>query len=145
MNKLLLTAAIVALTGLQQPAFAHGDEEHGNQPHETTAEMVMPATTAQESLVSIQAGMMTISSQIEAGQFDTIHAEIEKVDMAAKALKASADVAEAKKDRLESSINQLTGQLGKLHVVTDAKDAEKSKVEFKKAEGALKLVESNLK
>ena len=61
MNKLLLTAAIVALTGLHQPAFAHGDEEHGNQPHETTAEMVMPATTAQESLVSIQAGMMTIS------------------------------------------------------------------------------------
>ncbi len=145
MKKLMLTAAIVALTGLNQPAFAHGDEDHGSQPHETTAEAKMPATTSQESLASIQTGMDTVGSQIDAAQFDLTHAEIEKIDAAAKTLKTSATVADDKKVRLESSINQFVAQLGKLHVVADAKDAEKSKAEFKKAQGAFKLVEAALK
>ncbi len=145
MKKLLLTAAIIALTGLNQPAFAHGDEEHGSQPHETTAEAMMSATTAQESLTSIQTSMDTLGSQIDAGQLDLTHVEIEKIDAAAKVLKTSATVEDDKKARLESSINQFVAQLGKLHVVADAKDAEKSKTEFKKAQGALKLIESNLK
>ncbi len=143
MKKLLLTAAILALTGLNQPAFAHGDEDHGSQPHETTAEATMPTT--QEALTSIQTGIDMLGSQIDAGQLDLTHAEIEKIDAAAKALKTNATVADDKKARLESSINQFIAQLGKLHTVADAKDAEKSKAEFKKAQGALKLIESNLK
>ncbi len=145
MKKLLLTAAILALTGLNQPAFAHGDEEHGAQPHETTAEATMPATTSQETLASIQTGMDTLGSQIDAGQLDLTHVEIEKIDAAAKVLKTSATVEDDKKARLESSINQFVAQLGKLHTVADAKDAEKSKTEFKKAQGAFKLVEAALK
>ncbi len=145
MKKLLLTAAILALTGLNQPAFAHGDEEHGAQPHETNAEATMPATTSQETLASIQTGMDTLGSQIDAGQLDLTHVEIEKIDAAAKVLKTSATVEDDKKARLESSINQFVAQLGKLHVVADAKDAEKSKTEFKKAQGAFKLVEAALK
>ncbi len=145
MKKLLLTAAILALTGINQPAFAHGDEDHGDQPHGTTVEATLPATTAQESLTTIQTGMDTVGSQIDAGQFDLTHAEIEKIDAAVKALKTSASVADDKKARLESSTNQFVAQLGKLHVATDAKDAEKSKTEYKKAQGAFKLIESNLK
>ena len=145
MKKLLLTAAILVLTGLQQPAFAHGDEEHGSQPHEATSEMAMPAMTAQESLTSIQTGMATISSKIETGALDGLHEEIEKIDMAAKMLKEKATVTEDKKARLESSLDQLSAQLDKMHDATDAKDMEKSKAEFKKAEGALKLVEAVLK
>ena len=145
MKKILLTAAIFALTGLSQPAFAHGDEDHGDQPHETTAEAAMPATTTQEPLTSIQTSMDALGSQIDAGQFDLTHAKIEKIDAAAKALKTSASVTDDKKARLESSINQFVAQLGKLHTVADAKDAEKSKAEFKKAQGAFKLVEAALK
>lgn len=145
MKKLLLTAAIIALTGLNQPAFAHGDEDHGSQAHETTAEATMPAATTQEALTSIQTSMDAVGSQIDAGQFDLTHAEIEKIDTAAKALKTTATVTDDKKARLESSINQFVTQLGKLHVVADAKDAEKSKAEFKKAQGAFKLVEAALK
>lgn len=143
MKKLLLTTAIIALTGLNQPAFAHGDEDHGNQPHETTAEATMPTT--QEALTSIQTGIDMLGSQIDAGQLDLTHAEIEKIDAAAKALKTNATVADDKKARLESSINQFIAQLGKLHTVADAKDVEKSKAEFKKAQGAFKLVEAALK
>lgn len=145
MKKLLLTAAIIALTGLNQPAFAHGDEDHGTQPHEAATEAATPALTAQEALGSIQTGMGTVGSQIDAGQFDLTHEEIEKIDAAAKSLKTSATVAEDKKARLESSINQFVAQLGKLHTVTDSKDAEKSLAEFKKAQGAFKLVEATLK
>lgn len=145
MKKLLLTAAIIVLAGLNQPAFAHGDEDHGDQPHETTAEAAMPATTTQEPLTSIQTSMDALGSQIDAGQLDLTHAEIEKIDAAAKALKTSATVADDKKARMESSINQFVAQLGKLHTVADAKDAEKSKAEFKKAQGAFKLVEAALK
>lgn len=145
MKKLLLAATILALAGLNQPAFAHGNEDHGDQPHEMAMETTMPATATQEPLISIQTGMDTLGSQIDAGQFDLTHAEIEKIDTAAKALKISATVAEDKKARLESSINQFVAQLGKLHTVADAKDAEKSKAEFKKAQGAFKLVEAALK
>lgn len=145
MKKLMLTAAIIALTGLNQPAFAHGDENHGSQPHETATEAAMPAATTQEALTSIQTGMDTVASQIDAGQLDLTHAEIEKIDAAAKSLRSSATVTEDRKARLESSINQFVAQLGKLHTVADAKDAEKSKAEFKKAQGALKLIEANLK
>ncbi len=145
MKKLLLTVAIFSLTGLSQPAFAHGDEDHGDQPHETTAETAMPATTTQEALTNIQTGIDALGSQIDAGQLDLTHAEIEKIDAAAKALKTSASVTDDKKARLESSINQFIAQLGKLHTVADAKDAEKSKAEFKKAQGAFKLVEAALK
>ena len=80
MKKLLLTVAIFSLTGLSQPAFAHGDEDHGDQPHETTAEASMPATTTQEALTSIQTSMDVLGSQIDAGQLDLTHAEIEKID-----------------------------------------------------------------
>lgn len=145
MKKLIFIIAILALTGLQQPAFAHGDEDHGNQSSESATEMPIPTMTSQETLTSIQTGMATIGAQIDTGQFELIHAETENIDRAAKTLKASASVAEAKKARLESSINQFVAQLAKLHVVTDAKDAEKSKAEFKKAQGALKLVEATLK
>lgn len=145
MKKLLLTAAILALTGLQQPAFAHGDEEHGDHRQEATTEAAMPAMTAPEALMSIQSGMTTIGSQIESGTLDAIHEEIEKIDMAAQTLKEKATVTEDKKTRLESSLGQLSAQLDKLHEATDAKDIEKSKAEFKKAEGALKLVEAALK
>lgn len=147
MKKLLLTAAILILTGLHQPDFAYGSEGHGNQPHESEAEMATPSITEQEPLTSIQTGMSTIGSQIEAGQFNLIHAEIEKIDSATKDLKSSATVGDEKRARLASSIDQLVAQLGKLHTVTDDKEVVKSKAdtEFKKAQGAMKLVESALK
>jgi hypothetical protein len=88
--------------------------------------------TAQEALTNIQAGMDTVGSQIDAGQLDLTHAEIEKIDAAVKSLKTSATIADDKKARLESSINQFMVQLGKLHTVADAKDAEKSKAELKR-------------
>lgn len=50
-----------------------------------------------------------------------------------------------RKPRLEASLKQLSGQLGRLHSTSDSKDAEKTTAELKKVEGALRLVENALK
>jgi DNA-binding transcriptional regulator GbsR (MarR family) len=148
MKKLLLTTAILAAIGFQQPALAHGDEKHEGQHTEAPAaapKAVATATDAQGALTEIQAGMKTISTQISENKHDAMHDEIEKIEASIKALKEKSALEGDKKTRLEASLKQLSTQLGKVHSAADAKDAEKTKIEFKKAEGALKLVESAAK
>lgn len=148
MNKLLLTTAILALIGFQQPALAHGDEKHEGHHSEapaTEAKTVSKATNAQEALSEIQTGMKTINTQISENKHDALHNEIEKIEASINALKEKAGLEGDKKNRLESSLKQLSTQLGKVHSAADTKDAEKTKAEFKKAEGALKLVENAAK
>lgn len=148
MKKLLLTTAILATIGLQQPALAHGDEKHEGQHTEAPAidpKALSTATDAQGALTEIQAGMKTISTQISENKHDAMHDEIEKIEVSIKALKEKSVLEGDKKTRLEASLRQLSTQLGKVHSAADAKDAEKTKTEFKKAEGAFKLVESAAK
>ncbi len=148
MKKLLLTTAILATLGVQQPALAHGNKKHEGQHTEAPSadpKAVATATDAQGALVEIQAGMKTISTQISENKYDAMHDEIEKIEASIKVLKEKSALEGDKKTRLESSLKQLSAQLGKVHSAADAKDAEKTKTEFKKAEGALKLLESNVK
>lgn len=148
MKKLLLTTAILAFAGLQQPALAHGDEKHEGQHTEAPAadsKATATATDAQSALAEIQAGMKTISTQISENKHDAMHYEIEKIEASINVLKEKAGLEGDKKTRLEASLKQLSTQLGKVHSAADGKDAEKTKAEFKKAEGALRLVESNIK
>jgi hypothetical protein len=148
MKKLLLATAILATIGFQQPALAHGDEKHEEKHTEAPAvapKAISTATDAQGVLTEIQAGMKTISTQISENKHDAMHDEIEKIEASIKALKEKSGLEGDKKTRLEASLKQLSTQLGKVHSAADAKDAEKTKAEFKKAEGALKLLESNVK
>ncbi len=148
MKKLLLTTAILATIGFQQPALAHGDEKHEGQhteAHASAPKTVSVAADAQGALTEIQAGMKTISTQISENKHDAMHDEIEKIEASIKLLKEKSALEGDKKTRLEASLKQLSAQLGKVHSAADAKDVEKTKAEFKKAEGALKLVESNAK
>ena len=81
MKKLLLTTAILAFAGFQQPALAHGDEKHeGHHTEAPAADSKAAATTtdAQSALAEIQAGMKTISTQISENKHDAMHDEIEK-------------------------------------------------------------------
>lgn len=148
MKKLLLTTAILAFAGFQQPALAHGDAKHEEHHAEASAaDSKASAATkdAQSALAEIQAGMKTISTQISENKHDAMHDEIEKIEASINALKEKSALEGDKKTRLEASLKQLSTQLGKVHSAADAKDAEKTKAEFKKAEGALKLLESNVK
>lgn len=147
MNKLLLTTAILALISFQQPAFAHGDEKHDEHQSgaSAAAKITSKATNTQEALAEIQAGMKTISTQISENKHDAMHNEIEKIEASINALKEKSGLEGDKKTRLEAALKQLSTQLSKVHSVADAKDADKTKAEFKKAEGALKLVENAAK
>lgn len=146
MNKLLFTTAMLALIGFQQPVMAHGDEKHDDAHHESASKPpAATAVTEQEALTEIQTVMKLVATQVAEGKHDTLHDKIEKIEGSIAALKEKSGLEGDKKTRLESSLKQLSTQLGKVHSAADSKDAEKTKAEFKKAEGALKLVESNVK
>jgi hypothetical protein len=149
MNKLFLTTAIILGLGLSVPAYAHGDEDHTGDHAEVTKEagasVSSSASTAQEALVEVQTIMSAINEQIASGNLDAVHAEIEKIEASSKILAEKSGLEADKKARLDAALKQLNTQLGKVHEATDAKDAAKSESEFKKAQGALKLIEASLK
>jgi|GEM_PF-4314014 len=126
MKKLLITTAIISSLVAFQPAFAQ-------------------ATNTQEALTEIQATMKSISEMVDSEKLDNVHAQIEKIEVSAKLIKEKSGFDGDKKTRLEAALKQMDTQLGKVHSASDSKDVEKTKSEFKKAEAALKLVESNFK
>jgi len=141
MKEYLLTTAILTTFFVYQPAFAY--ESHDKPATEVI--VVLKATTAPEALAEIQAGIKSVGEMVNDGKLDGVHVEIEKIEAASKVIKEKAAVDGNKKTRLEAAIKQFNTQIGKVHIAADGKDAKKTKVEFKKAEGALKLVESALK
>ena len=146
MKKIFITTAMLVLIGFQQPAMAHGDEKYDDAHHESSVKApAATVVTRQEALTEIQTGMKAVATQVAEGKHDSLHDEIEKIESSTAVLKEKAGLAGDKKTRLESSLKQLSTQLGKVHNAADAKDAEKTKAAFKKAEGALKLVESAAK
>jgi len=146
-KSLFLAAAIISSFTLTQPAFAHSGKKHDNSEQHGQAEHEhgSKAVTETDALADIQASVTSIGGMIEAGTLDAIHEEVEKAEAAIEAVKHHVSLEGDKKTRLESALKQLSSQLGKLHTASDAKDAEKTKAEFKKTKGALKLVESALK
>jgi len=126
MKKLLITTAIISSLIAFQPAFAQ-------------------ATNTQGALTEIQATMQSISEMVGNGKLDNVHAQIEKIEVSTNLIKEKSGLDGDKKTRLEATLKQMDAQLGKVHSASDSKDIEKTKSEFKKAEAALKLVESNFK
>ncbi|NBX03537.1 MAG: hypothetical protein EBR02_05690 [Alphaproteobacteria bacterium] len=142
MKKFLISTAIVSALTFSFPVFAHEGEDHGAHEH---AESVSKAANSQEALTQVKAGINILGEMLAAGKLDGMHEEIEKIEESTQALKNKAGFDGEKKTRLEAAVKQLNAQLGKVHTASDAKDIEKTKAELKKAEGALKLVESNFK
>jgi len=141
-KQLLLTTSLIAALAAF-PALAHEGEDHN---HETAAKAVIfKAATAQDALAEVKASVKLLADDVEGAQFDAIHEDIEKTEGSIRAIQAKANLDGDKKARLEASLKQLSAQLGKLHAASDAKNADKTKAEFKKVEGALKLVENALK
>ncbi len=153
MKKLLLATAILTLTGLQQPAFAHGDEDHTGQQHEASS---AETRTPTEALAVLQEGVVlmaeTVSEKNRAEMFadgpimEKWHEKTVEMQESIDALKRhAATLTNDKKERLESSLNQLSRTLDDFHMMTHEKDPLKSEKEAKKAQGAVKMVEAALK
>lgn len=162
MNKLLITAAIIALTGLQQPAaFAHGDEEHSKMEqhgqHEPSAihDEATQIKTKDDALKSMRDGVSFMDEAVNKHKadlfadgkvMDQLHDVTVHIEEAAQFLGNDATNMEpAKKARLSSAIKQLVKTTTDFHVATHDKNIDKTLVELKKTQGALKLVESALK
>jgi len=156
MKKLLLTTAILALSGLQQPALAHGDEKH--EGHHSTSSTGSASTEmkSEDALKILHEGIAlmeeTVSDKNREEMFangpimDKWHDKESAIREAAESLKKNpSSVSGDKKKRLESSINQLNKVLDDFHIATHNQDAAKAQAEVKKAKGALKLIEANIK
>lgn len=143
MKTLLLTTGLLAVL-IANPAFADNHAAHQPTP---AAETTVEGTTKpiQENIATIQSGMKLIGDMIANNKLDTVHPEIERIEPNIKALVAQSSSEPEKKVRLDAALKQLSVHLNKLHIVADAKDMNKSQVEFKKAQGALKLIEASLK
>lgn len=161
MKKLMLTAAILALTGLSQPAFAQVDEDHSkmeqhNQHEPSTVEdEVKQITNKDDALKVIRDGVLFMEEAVtkhkadlfaDGKAMDQLHDVTVHIEEGAKFLENDAGIDDpAKKARLSSAIKQLVKTTTDFHIATHDKNIEKTMAELKKSQGALKLVEAALK
>ncbi|QQR68878.1 MAG: hypothetical protein IPI58_08620 [Alphaproteobacteria bacterium] len=161
MKKLLLATAILTLTGLQQPAFSHGDEDHSKTEqhgqHEPSAvhDMATQITTKDDALKVMRDGVSFMDEAVskhradlfsDGKMMDQLHDVTVHIDEAAKFLESdAANIEPEKKTRLSSALKQLVKTTTDFHVATHDRNIDKTLVELKKSQGALKLVEAALK
>jgi hypothetical protein len=154
MKKLLLTTAILATIGFQQPAFAREGEDHEKHTH--SEKQVTVTMKPEAALKALQDGIAmmadTVSEKNREEMFadgpimEKWHEEVSVIQDATTSLKQHATtLPDEKKKRLESSLNQLLKLLDDFHMATHNKDAAKAQAEVTKAKGALKLIEVNIK
>ena len=77
---------------------------------------------------------------------DKLHDITVHIEEAAKFIESQpSQKTEAEKARLLSALKQITKTATDFHIATHDRNLEKAKAELKKTQGALKLVEANLK
>ncbi len=161
MKKLLLTTAILAFAGLQQPALAHEGEDHSKTEqhgqHEPSAvhDEATKITTKDGALKVMRDGVSFMDEAVNKQKadlfangkvMDQLHDVTVHIGEAAKFLEKEAESMEpAKKVRLLGALKQLVKTTTDFHIGTHDKNLEKTLSELKKSQGALKLVESAAK
>ena len=154
MKKLLLTTAILAVLGFQQPSLAQGQKENSDPSH--SEEQAPIGIKPEDAVKALQNGIVmmadTVSEKNREEMFangaimEKWHEEVSAIQDTAASLKQhAATLPDEKKKRLESSLNQLLNLLDDFHIATHNKDAAKAQAEVAKAKGALKLIEANIK
>lgn len=160
MNKLFLTTTMVLALGLSMPAYAHDGEVHesaAEHRHDdggihTEASQITDNTSAlkviqdgvsfmNEAIISQQADLFNDGATMDKLHDITVH-----IEEAAKFIESQpSQRTEAEKTRLLSALKQITKTATDFHIATHDRNLEKAKAELKKTQGALKLVEANLK
>lgn len=132
-----LCIAVALAVGLPQTALAHGDEKH-EQP-------TMAAMSADEMLAAVKTKLVAIEQALAAKDLKAIHQLSEDAAASAEMVRDHIMPPPDKKERFASAAKQLVEQLKALHVAADKSDQAAAETAFKKAQGALKLVEANIK
>lgn len=128
--------AVALAFALPQVALAHGDEKH---------EPAMAAMSADEMLNAVKTKLTVIGQALTAKDLKAIHQLSEEAVSAAEMLRDHTTPPADKKERFDGAAKQLVEQLEALHVAADKGDQGAAESAFKKAQGALKLVEANMK
>lgn len=161
MKKLLLTTAILALAGFQQPALAHEGEDHykteqhGKHEGSNIHDSAVKIANKEDALTVMRDGVAFMEKAVKEHQadlfangkiMDQLHDVTVHIEEAAKFLEKDAENMDAtKKARLTSALKQLIKTTTDFHIGTHDKNLEKTLSELKKSQGALKLVESAAK
>lgn len=138
MKKQIICLPLVLATTLPMSLWAHGDEKHEGK--------AVTPKTAQEAWTAIQYQTKEIGEMIEAKNLKSVHEAIEKIQEAGKVLDKMNPLTDSdKKKKLSGYLDQLLKQADKVHDTADeTKSVDKTQAEYKKLQGALKLVESML-
>lgn len=160
MKKLMLAAAILALTGLH-PVLAHEGEDHskteqhGQHEPSTIHDEASQITTKDDAIKAMRDGVSFMDEAVnkykadlfaDGKVMDQLHDITVHIDEAAKFLENDATNTDpAKKARLSSALKQLVKTTTDFHVATHDRNIDKTLAELKKTQGALKLVEAALK
>lgn len=140
MKKLFITTSLIAALAAFQPVLANEGHEQAAADKSTSS-----ASVASDPMADIQTHFKTLDEMLAAGTLPEMHAVIEKIEKADKALEEKTTLTGENKTRLSSTVKQLNAQLAKLHKVSDKNDKAATETELKKAKSALKLVENALK
>lgn len=140
---LLVTTVIGLSFHSSRLLLAHGDDkkqketEHGS--HTTEAGKFLSVGVAWEA---VQKSAQEIESGIASQNHEVVHEAEENLVSALSFLQGNSSmVTRDKVKRLESALKQAISISSNVHQAADAKDMKKAAVEFKKLQGALKLIE----
>lgn len=132
-----LCMVAAAFIGAQQVAFAHGDEKHDKSG--------MAAMSADQMLAAVKTKLGAIEQALAGKDLKGIHQLSEDAAAAAAMLRDHVIPPPDKKQRFDSAAKQLVEQLQAVHTAADKGDQAATESAFKKAQGAAKLVEANMK
>jgi hypothetical protein len=146
MNHKLAFAALIAMFAIT-PAFAR--EEGASHPqdkkiHDASAALPLQKNNATDLLAVVKKTLDASKAALDTKDLKAIHPHTSTGMEALKTL-TTISVAPEKKERRDAVIKQMNSRLDTLHEAADANDIAKTASELKKAEGALKLLELQIK
>jgi len=142
--RLLLTVFWGILLNTNSLLLAHEGKNHGSTPSVNSVHVQgeMKIGSLGEAWAMIQDSSKVISTELAAQNLESIHAAEEKLSVGLKYMQASSSMVTGDKaKRLESALKQALVQSANVNASSDTKDQVKTRIEFKKLLGALKLVE----
>ncbi len=143
-------AVVLALAWSLLATRGNADSGHGGDSHDAQGEQHDeghddggPGADLSGVWSSLKHTRDGIAADIEAGSLKAIHEKTEALETHVQSLlQQSTSLDPKKRERVESLVGQITKLGGTLHVAADAGDEDRSRREFKRLDGLLKLLQA---
>jgi hypothetical protein len=144
----LLVYSLVLTSFTSFPVFAHDhgkNQQISDGTHNKHTHSVSTPASLSDAWAVVQNSVEAIQKSLKNKDLKAIHESEEKLSVGLKAMQElSTNIEPEKKKRLDSALKQALTTANNVHVASDAGDQIKTEAEFKKLQGALKLVEAQL-